>query len=287
MTSRTIRTSGDFNIDSTGDVTIKVSSGGNITFDTGSSGTTTLTGNLTVLGTQTTVNSTDMSVSDNTITVNKDETGAGVTLGTAGLIVERGTLPNASLIWNESATQWRFYSDNGTTLGALRPGSLSLLNGVEVNYIDDDTSMAGDSSSSLPTQHAVRTYVNDNIVTNEISEGDTSVIVTDMGGSGSYVNINIDGVLYAKQNSDGFAVDALSALTSNGNLTLSGNGTGQVRLNSAIRMTEVSAPTAGSGYTQFYASASSAGGTGLYARTTTANEELVSKRRALVFGLIL
>lgn len=48
-------------------------------------------GNLTVNGTTTTVNSDNLTVVDNEIVLNKDELGAGITAGVAGLRFERGT----------------------------------------------------------------------------------------------------------------------------------------------------------------------------------------------------
>jgi hypothetical protein len=64
-------------------------------------------GNLTVQGTQTIVNSTNMSVTDNEIILNKDETGAGVTAGTAGIRIERGTAADALLQFNETLSAFQ------------------------------------------------------------------------------------------------------------------------------------------------------------------------------------
>lgn len=84
---------------------VRIAPGGNFTFDTvDSSGTFTINGNLNVLGATTTVGSSELVVSDNTITVNSGETGAGVSLTTAGLIIDRGSLTDAQLLWNESLT---------------------------------------------------------------------------------------------------------------------------------------------------------------------------------------
>jgi len=52
-----------------------------------SSSAVTVTGNLTVSGTQTTVNSQDTDIQDRVIVLNKGEAGAGVTGGTSGLEV--------------------------------------------------------------------------------------------------------------------------------------------------------------------------------------------------------
>ena len=62
----------------------------------------TVTGDLTVNGTTTTVNSTTVTTSDNIIVVNDGEVGAGVTAGSAGIEVERGTATNYQFVFVES-----------------------------------------------------------------------------------------------------------------------------------------------------------------------------------------
>jgi len=70
-------------------------------------GPVTIDGNLTITGTQTTVNTTDLSISDNVILLNEGEAGAGVTAGTSGVEVERGSETNATLIFDESDDEWK------------------------------------------------------------------------------------------------------------------------------------------------------------------------------------
>lgn len=83
----------------TGDETI----GGNKTF----SDNVTVDGNLTVNGTLTTINSSETNIEDNVINLNVNETGAGVTLGTAGIEIERGTLTNAQIVFDESTDSFK------------------------------------------------------------------------------------------------------------------------------------------------------------------------------------
>ena len=91
-----------------GDYNIKVKDGGTIKLDTGPSGDTIVTGNLTVSGDITAVSSSQLEIEDRIITVNKGEAGPGVTLTYAGLEVDRGTyldsteVPKASILWNET-----------------------------------------------------------------------------------------------------------------------------------------------------------------------------------------
>lgn len=71
-------------------------------------------GNLLVGGNTTQVTKTELSISDNTITLNKGEVGAGVSLGTAGVEVDRGSAANVSILWNESIDKWTLTTDGST-----------------------------------------------------------------------------------------------------------------------------------------------------------------------------
>lgn len=100
---------------------LKVQDGGNIVFDVGATGgSVTVTGDLTVQGESTSIGSSDLVVEDNTITVNNNETGAGVSLLTAGLIIDRGSLSDANLLFDEQKTSIR--------QGGSVQGSFSLQN---------------------------------------------------------------------------------------------------------------------------------------------------------------
>lgn len=71
-------------------------------------------GNLLVGGNTTQVTKTDLSVSDNLITLNKGEIGSGITLGTAGIEVDRGTAANVQLIYREEFQKWSLTNDGIT-----------------------------------------------------------------------------------------------------------------------------------------------------------------------------
>lgn len=64
-----------------------------------------VTGDLTVSGTTTTINTTDLNVADNIVRLNSDYVGSTPTAN-AGIEVERGTLTNATLQWNETSDKW-------------------------------------------------------------------------------------------------------------------------------------------------------------------------------------
>lgn len=79
-------------------------------------------GNLLVGGNTTQVTKTELSISDNTITVNKGEAGSGVSLGTAGIEVDRGNAANVSVLWNETYQKWTITND-GTTFSNISSSS--------------------------------------------------------------------------------------------------------------------------------------------------------------------
>ena len=75
-------------------------------------------GNLLVGGNATSVTKTDIEITDNKIVLNKGEIGSGVTLGEAGIEIDRGLLANVSLRWNETFDTWQI-TTNGTTYGNI------------------------------------------------------------------------------------------------------------------------------------------------------------------------
>lgn len=102
-------------------ITNKITPSANITLATN---TVFIQGNLYVGGNATAVTKTDLDITDNIITVNAGETGAGVTLNTAGIAVDRGSLANVAIVWNETLGTWTLTND-GTTYNAIQTGSTS------------------------------------------------------------------------------------------------------------------------------------------------------------------
>jgi len=89
-----------------GDYNIKTLAGAKITLDTGPTGEVKVTGNLVVEGQTLIVDVENLEVSDNIIKLNKDESGAGVTLRYSGLEIERGSVVNSGFIFDENDDSW-------------------------------------------------------------------------------------------------------------------------------------------------------------------------------------
>jgi hypothetical protein len=113
----------------------------------------TVSGNLTVSGTTTTVNTETISLADNQIVLNSNATGSASE--NAGIEIERGDDSNKTLIWDESNDRWTVGSETfvaATFIGALtgvasEATTLTSLTAsvTELNYVDG-------VSSSIQTQ---------------------------------------------------------------------------------------------------------------------------------------
>jgi hypothetical protein len=98
-----------------GDYNIRAGDGAKITLDTGpavSGGSVRVTGNLVVEGDTVNVNTTNLAIEDNIISLNTGEVGPGVTLIYSGIEIERGNTSavtpqnNASFLYDESTDSW-------------------------------------------------------------------------------------------------------------------------------------------------------------------------------------
>jgi len=84
-----------------------VATNSNVTFNN-----LTVSGNLIISGTTTTVNTETVNIADNIITLNSNATGSPSE--DAGLEVERGDSTNVFLRWNEATDRWQFTNDGST-----------------------------------------------------------------------------------------------------------------------------------------------------------------------------
>jgi hypothetical protein len=174
-----------------------------------------ITGNLTVQGTQSALETTNTTLKDNIIVLNDGETGAGVTLGTAGVLINRGSSANVAIRWNESIDRWEITNDGSTysVINSSTSGNFALIE-------DSNPVLGGNLNTSTYT------------------------------------------------------------LSSNvGNLKFDGN----IQINNTAV-----APTAVTGATVVYAGTPDAGTSGVYIVNGSAtNEELITKKRAFAFSILL
>ena len=95
-----------------------VGTGSNVTFND-----LTVSGNLTVSGTTTSINTEILTVDDNIIVLNNNVTASPTE--NSGIEIERGTSANVSLRWNETTDKWEFTND-GSTYNNLGAGGATI-----------------------------------------------------------------------------------------------------------------------------------------------------------------
>ena len=156
----------------------------------------TIQGDLTVSGNTTYVNTEEILLSDNIITINANYSGSNPTEN-GGIEVERGSLNNAKVIWNESQDYWQL-EVNGSVLGRIittadeGPG-----NGFDADTVD-----------GLEGSQFLRSDVDDTAQGNITIEGDLTI-----GDNGGPAQIFFDGqnnnrTLYSNNGEIGFLNNA-------------------------------------------------------------------------------
>ena len=305
-------------------ITVDNGAAGTITLDTTSGasavrGTVVVNGDLTVNGTTSTVESTVTVIKDNIITLNNGETGAGVDAANgyiAGIEIDRGSLPTARLVFNDNA-QYFTGGSSGTgsfrledNTGAIMPLVTNSINGESTLYITQPSNSDPivKNNDSLTNAKSVVDYVSYSLANNlqpGILDGDTSVSTLDFDTTSleSTIEFKVDNTLIGNFYSNRIEVadlkiqnNEISSVISNGDLLLNAPGTGSVTVKDTMVITGspwdsdpgngFSTPSSG---IKLYArnTADTEGNIGLYyVNSNNVTDELISKNRALLFGML-
>lgn len=153
-----------------------------------------VTGNLTVSGTTTTVNTEEIKLADNVIVINSNATGSASEDG--GLEIERGDDDNKSFYWDESADKWSIDSENlsggsfnatgAITGGSLTDGTATITGGA---FSGSSVSVSGNIASSAGSVSGT-----------SLSDGTASLSSGSMSG---LVNVTASGQIQFGTLSDG------------------------------------------------------------------------------------
>ena len=150
-------------------------------------GNLTISGNLIVSGTTTTINSETLTIDDNIIVLNNNETGSPTE--NAGIEVERGTSTNVSLRWNETDDCWEFTNDGtkyerivGDTLTNAKTAAYTLVLADRSKMIE--MSVASGHNLTVPTNANVPFPVGTTITILQTGAGQTTIA----GQSGVTIN---------------------------------------------------------------------------------------------------
>lgn len=162
--SVTKRISGNYTISST-------NAGGTDQFTIANFATVTIDGNLLVLGNTVNVDTVNVSLGDQYITLNGNLPVSSAPTLNAGLQINRGNSANVWLIWNETVKKWQITND-GSTYGNIATGSTAIAN------------LYADPSPTLSA--------NLNLLGQQIYDSTTAVSIytgaPNAGGSGIFVN---------------------------------------------------------------------------------------------------
>ena len=279
--AKTLRTSGDY--------TVKAGAG----YDSGS-GTNTIRfdaryvripGDLTVDGTQTTLNSQTLTVEDQFIEVNRNNSTAGTE--DSGIFFNQGSSNNQILYYDADQSEFVIGSTThdasvstitNITAGNLRVAEPSESDHVATkNYVDTTAGtgfslkVAGDDS----TQITVRTA-------NTLQFTGGSNINT-AGSEPDTITISLD--------NDLTNITSITSDSSNGSLTLVTNGTGDVVINDTLTFSGAASTPSATTVTKLYNKTAGGGGTGLYfinSNISSGTEgELISKKKATALAIAL
>ena len=168
-----------------GDYLITNKASGNVTISTS---TLYVDGNLIVGGNSTSVSRTDTYVTDNILTLNKGESGAGVTSVYSGIEVDRGSLANVQVRWNETVKSWQINTDrfgnvfaniatSSSSGGLVLTSNLDMLNYSIYSSTNGNVSF-DDNVAIKNTTVGPAAYVGYNILSAQTPNG---------GGSGLYI----------------------------------------------------------------------------------------------------
>ena len=128
-----------------------------------------IAGNLTVSGITTFINTQNLSVKDNIITINSGETGSGVTLRYAGIEVDRGVYPKYIFIYDENTQNFRVGVTGQTQAVATREDIPSSSGIAYWNY----------SSNRFDTNSNIKIVGNDIVTTGLVDGVDISLLNSD------------------------------------------------------------------------------------------------------------
>ena len=156
-----------------------INSSDTVTMDTS---LVTITGNLVVLGNQASLSTTNTAIFDNVITLNAGLSPSVAPTLNAGIEIDRGTLANVQLRWNETVKAWQITSNgsvyaniattssSGSALTAVSQDTVPVLGGnLDVqsyqiysstsNYIVHNDNIAMATTSVAPTALAGNTVI--------------------------------------------------------------------------------------------------------------------------------
>jgi len=178
----------------------------------------TITGNLIVSGTYTTVNTEIIDLADNKIVLNSNHTGSPTE--DAGLIVNRGSSSNVELIWNETEDYWsvgnlNFQANN--FIGNLNASNLTSGTINDARFPPSGVTAGSYGNSSYSAQIVTDTYGRITSASNVAIQISYSA-VTGLENSATIISSSSNGAstIVSRDASGSFAANTITATTVSG-----------------------------------------------------------------------
>ena len=273
-----LRTSGDY--------TIKTGSGAggtnSVIFDTK---TTRVKGDLVVDGTNTVVDTTQLTIEDPIIILSRNNsTPSDVD---SGILVNRGAANNAALYWNEGDDTFKAVTTTSDGTGtAIADTALAKIQVAE---------------PAAGSDAATKTYVDAQVgggFSLKVAGDDSTQITVGTGNTLQFTggsNISTAGsepdTITLSLNNDLTDITSITSDSSNGDLTLKANGTGHIVINDILTFSSMASDPTATTQTKIYNKTAGGGGTGLYFRNSNIGSgavgELISKSKATALAIAL
>jgi hypothetical protein len=280
--AKTLRTSGDY--------TVKAGAG----YDSGSGSNTIrldaryvrVPGDLVVEGTQTTVDSQTLTIEDQFIEVNRNNSTAGTE--DSGIFFNQGSSNNQIIFYDADQSEFVVGSTtHDATVSAITnitPGNLRIATPTQGDHAATKTYV----DSQIAGGGFTIGFTGDDSTTVSVTTGNTVDIA---GGSNisttaaepDTVTINLDQNLTD--------INSLSTGSSNGDLIIQANGTGSIVVDNILTFNSAASTPTASTITKLYNKTAGGGGTGLYfinSNISSGTEgELISKKKATALAIAL
>ena len=279
--AKTLRTSGDY--------TVKAGAGYN-----SGSGTNTIQldarhvripGDLTVSGTSTTIDSQTLSIEDQFIEVNRNNSTAGTE--DSGIFFNQGSSNNQILYYDADQSEFVI----GSTTHAASVSAITNITTGKLKLADPT------ESDHAATKAYVDLQVGGGFSLKVAGDDSTQITVTTgntlqfTGGS----NINTAGAepnaITLNLDNDLTNITSITSDASNGNLELKANGTGHIVINDILTFSAMASDPTATAQTKIYNKTAGGGGTGLYFRNSNIGSgavgELISKSKATALAIAL
>ena len=281
-----LRTSGDY--------TVKTGTGASgsnsVILDTK---TTRVKGDLIVEGSNTSLETTTLTIEDPIIRLAKNNTNTTDT--DSGILIERGVDNAAAFYWNEGDSVFKAVTTTSdgtgtsitdTALAKIQVAEPAASSDVATkNYVDSTSSgatLTGSTNNTVVTVTGASAIQGEANLTFDGATLGVAGSITTSGDAGdiSTQTINID---------SGSAT--ISGLRSNEDLILKASGTGNVVINDTLSFSSMASDPTATAQTTLYNKTAGGGGTGLYFRNTAIGSgavgELISKKKATALAIAL